>query len=210
MSKKGYFITLEGCEGSGKSTQLKKLEEFLKENGKDFIFTREPGGTPIAEQIRGIILDGKNVEMADETEALLHSAARVQHVKEKILPAKNSGKIVVCDRYIDSSFAYQAYARGLGIDFVKGVNVYAVQNCMPDLTLFLDISPEEAFIRKGGADKDDRLEQSGLEFHKSVYLGYKQIAKDNPHRVAVVDARQTADGVFGDIVKILKDRQIIG
>ena len=210
MATKGYFITLEGCEGSGKSTQLKKLENFLKESGRDFIFTREPGGTPIAEQIRGIILDGKNVEMADETEALLYAAARVQHVKEKILPAKSSGKIVVCDRYIDSSFAYQAYARGLGLDFVKGVNVYACQNCMPDLTLFLDISPEDAFIRKGGADKDDRLEQSGLDFHKKVYLGYKQIAKDNPQRVAVINANQTADDVFEDIIKILKDRQIIG
>ena len=210
MCNKGYFITLEGCEGSGKSTQLKKLEEFLRESGRGFIFTREPGGTPIAEQIRGIILDGKNVEMADETEALLYSAARVQHVKEKILPAKNSGKIVVCDRYIDSSFAYQAYARGLGMDFVKGVNVYAVQNCMPDLNLFLDISPEDAFIRKGGADKDDRLEQSGLEFHKKVYAGYKQLAKDNPERIAVIDAKQGAEEVFGDIIQILKERQIIG
>ena len=209
MSKKGYFITLEGCEGSGKSTQLKKLEEFLKESGRDFIFTREPGGTPIAEQIRGIILDGKNVEMCDETEALLYASSRVQHIKEKILPAKSQGKIVICDRYIDSSFAYQAYARGLGMDFVKGVNVYAVENCMPDLTLFLDISPEDAFARKGGADKDDRLEQSGIEFHKKVYQGYKALANDNPQRIVCIDAKLGAEDVFNNVIKVLKEREII-
>ena len=209
MSKKGYFITLEGCEGSGKSTQLKKLEEFLKESGVDFIFTREPGGTPIAEQIRKIILDGNNTEMCDETEALLYASSRVQHIKEKILPAKNEGKIVVCDRYIDSSFAYQAYARGLGMDFVKGVNVYAVENCMPDLTLFLDISPEDAFARKGGADKDDRLEQSGIDFHKKVYQGYKTLANDNSERIVCIDAKQGAEEVFAQIVKVLKEREII-
>lgn len=207
---RGKFITFEGCDGCGKSTQLRLFSEYLTKNSVPHIFTREPGGGKISEAIREILLSGKNMEMTDECEALLYAASRVQHLSDRVEPALAEGKLVICDRYVDSSFAYQAYARGLGIDFVKGVNVYAVQNCMPDLTLFLDISPEEAFIRKGGADKDDRLEQSGLEFHKSVYLGYKQIAKDNPHRVAVVDARQTADGVFGDIVKILKDRQIIG
>ncbi|MBQ4098547.1 MAG: dTMP kinase [Clostridia bacterium] len=209
MSKKGYFITLEGCEGSGKSTQLKKLEEFLKDSGVDFIFTREPGGTPIAEQIRKIILDGNNTQMCDETEALLYASARVQHIKEKIIPSKKEGKIVICDRYIDSSFAYQAYARGLGMDFIKGVNVYAVENCMPDLTLFLDISPEDAFARKGGADKDDRLEQSGIEFHKKVYLGYKTLASENTNRIVCIDAKKSADEVFAQIVKVLKEREII-
>lgn len=209
MLKKGFFITLEGCEGSGKSTQLKKLKEFLVSQGCDFIFTREPGGTPIAEKIRTIILDGNNVEMQDETEALLYASARVQHIKEKIIPAKNSGKIVICDRYIDSSFAYQSYARGLSMDFVRGVNSYAVENCMPDLTLFLDISPEDAFRRKGGADEGDRLEQSGIEFHKKVYFGYKTLAMDNPKRIVCIDAKQTAEEVFADIVKILKEREII-
>lgn len=209
MVNKGFFITLEGCEGSGKSTQLQLLQNFLQESGKDFIFTREPGGTPIAEQIRKIILDGNNVEMQDETEALLYASARVQHIKEKIIPAKNSGKIIVCDRYIDSSFAYQAYARGLGMEFVSGVNVYAMQNCMPDLTFFLDISPREAFIRKGGADEGDRLEQSGIAFHEKVYQGYLSLAKQFPQRIAVIDARKTAEQVFDQIVSELKKREII-
>lgn len=209
MLNKGFFITLEGCEGSGKSTQLQKLKDFLEKSGREFIFTREPGGTPIAEQIRKIILDGNNVEMQDETEALLYASARVQHIKEKIIPAKNSGKIIVCDRYIDSSFAYQAYARGLGMEFVSGVNVYAMQNCMPDLTFFLDISPREAFIRKGGADEGDRLEQSGIAFHEKVYQGYLSLAKTFPQRIAVIDARQTAEEVFNQIVIELKKREII-
>lgn len=209
MVNKGFFITLEGCEGSGKSTQLQLLQNFLKESGKDFIFTREPGGTPIAEQIRKIILDGNNVEMQDETEALLYASARVQHIKEKIIPAKNSGKIIVCDRYIDSSFAYQAYARGLGMEFVSGVNVYAMQNCMPDLTFFLDISPREAFIRKGGADEGDRLEQSGIAFHEKVYQGYLSLARQFPQRIAVIDARKAAEQVFDQIVSELKKREII-
>lgn len=209
MLNKGFFITLEGCEGSGKSTQLQKLKDFLEKSGREFIFTREPGGTPIAEQIRKIILDGNNIEMQDETEALLYASARVQHIKEKIIPAKNSGKIIVCDRYIDSSFAYQAYARGLGMEFVSGVNVYAMQNCMPDLTFFLDISPREAFIRKGGADEGDRLEQSGIAFHEKVYQGYLSLAKTFHERIAVIDARQSAEEVFNQIVIELKKREII-
>ena len=163
---KGKFITFEGCEGSGKSTQVAMFREYLEKNGIDYVFTREPGGTEIAEKIRGIILDVKNAEMTDECEALLYSAARAQHIKEKIIPALNEGKLVLCDRYIDSSYAYQAYARGLGIDFIKKINSYAVDNCMPDYTVFLNISSTDAFLRKGGQDKDDRLEQVVLEFHK--------------------------------------------
>ena len=210
MSKQGFFITLEGCEGSGKSTQLRLLSEYLQQKGVSAVFTREPGGTPIAEDIRRIILDGKNTEMEDETEALLYASARVQHIKEKIIPAKREGKIVVCDRYIDSSFAYQAYARGLGMEFIQRVNFYALENCMPDLTLFFDISPKEAFERKGGADKDDRLEQSGIEFHQRVYEGYKRLAEDNPERIAIINARKSPEEVFDEVIKSLKKRNIIG
>ena len=126
--------------------------------------------------------------MTDECEALLYSAARAQHIKENIIPALNEGKLVLCDRYIDSSYAYQAYARGLGIDFIKKINSYAVENCMPDYTVFLNISSTDAFSRKGGQDKDDRLEQVGLEFHKKVFDGYKKVIDAEPDRFLIIDS----------------------
>ena len=207
-NKKGYFVTLEGGEGSGKSTQLKLLEDYLDKGGYDVIYTREPGGTPISEEIRKILLGGKNVEMSDETEALLFAAARAQHIKEKILPAIAEGKTVVCDRYVHSSLVYQGYARGLG-EFVEKVNSYALENCMPDVTIFLDITPERAFARKGGADADDRLEQSGRAFHERVYKGYKTLAENDPKRIAVIDAGKSVEEVFGQVLKVLKERNII-
>ncbi|MBR1867952.1 MAG: dTMP kinase, partial [Clostridia bacterium] len=199
-TEKGRFITLEGCEGSGKSTQLQLLREWFQKNNIEAVFTREPGGTPLAEKIREIILDGRNSEMTDKCEALLYAASRVQHLDEKIIPAIKEGKTVVCDRYIDSSFAYQAYARGLGFDFVSEINSYAMKNGMPDLTLFFDISPDEAFLRKGGADKNDRLEQSGMDFHRKVYEGYLQLLKKYPERVKMVDARKSVEEIFGEVL----------
>lgn len=206
--KKGYFVTLEGGEGSGKSTQLKLLEKYLTERGYDFVMTREPGGTPISEQIRKILLGGKNVEMFDETEALLFAASRVQHIKEKILPAVADGKIVVCDRYVHSSLAYQGYARGLK-DFVEEVNSFALKNCMPDVTLFLDLPPERAFARKGGADADDRLEQSGAEFHKRVYEGYLRLAEKYPDSFVRINADDTVENVFAEVIKVLGEKGVI-
>lgn len=201
--RKGKFITLEGCEGSGKSTQLQYLREYFEKTGEDCLFTREPGGTAISEKIRGIILDKRNDEMCDETEVLLYAASRAQLVKQVIIPALNSGKTVVCDRYIHSSLAYQAYARGLGFDFVYKVNSYAAENCMPDITLFLDIPPKRAFARKGGADKDDRIEQSGLEFHEKVYEGYLALAEKFPDTFVKINADQSAEKVFEDILKVI-------
>ncbi len=209
MPDKGAFITLEGCEGSGKSTQLGKLKEYLEKGGYEFSVTREPGGTEISERVREIILDGNETRMTAETEALLFAAARAQHVSEKILPEKAAGKIVVCDRYIDSSFAYQAYARGLGYEFISGINVFAMENCMPDLTLFFDVSPDEAFARKGGADKDDRMEQSGIGFHRKVYKGYLAVAELFKERIVKIDATRTVDEIFADVVAALKERNII-
>ena len=208
-NKKGAFISLEGCEGSGKSTQISLLKDYLNENGTEFVFTREPGGTAISEDIRRIILNGAYTEMTDETEALLYAAARAQLIREKILPARKEGKIVLCDRYIDSSFAYQAFARGLGLDFVKSVNGVAMRDCIPDLTLFFDISPDEAFARKGGADKGDRLEQSGIDFHRRVYEGYLRLAVLYPERIVKIDARKTPAEVFRSVVNTLKDKKII-
>ena len=174
---RGKFLVFEGCEGSGKSTQLRMLSEYLDKIGVNFIMTREPGGNPISEEIRKIILNGKNTAMCDECEALLYAAARIQHLKEIIEPALAAGKLVVCDRYVYSSLAYQGYARGLG-DYVKEINAYALTNYPPDMTFFLDISPEDAFKRKHGADENDRMEQLGLEFHKKVYAGYKELEKE--------------------------------
>ena len=174
---KGKFITFEGCEGVGKSRQLEMLKEYLKNNNIDFYFTREPGGTGVSEQIRNIILDGKNSAMVDECEALLYAAARVQLIKEEIAPRLNAGQLVLCDRYVDSSFAYQAVARGLGYDFIENINCYATKNFMPDYTVWLDLTPEQAFKRKGGVDKNDRVELSGMEYEVlQLYLSGEKYA----------------------------------
>lgn len=206
---RGKFITFEGCDGCGKSTQLKMLSEYLTENGIPHIFTREPGGGKISEAIREILLNGKNSEMTNECEALLYAAARMQHLADRVEPALREGKLVICDRYVDSSLAYQAYARGLGVEFVTQINDYAMKAYRPDVTVFIDLSPEDAFKRKHGADENDRLEQAGMEFHKRVYEGYKTVAKNDSERVACVDGRQTPDGVFADVLRILKEKNCI-
>ncbi len=206
---RGWFITFEGGEGSGKSTQLNMLREYLQRANADFVYTREPGGTDVSEKIRNLVLDVNNKSMVDECEALLYSAARAQLVKEFILPAVEGGKLVVCDRYIDSSVVYQGYARGLGVDFVEKINAYAVQNCMPDVTFFLDISPKDAFARKGGADKDDRLEMSGQEFHQKVYEGYLLCAEKYPDRIIRIDSTLSAQEVHDQIIQVLKSKGII-
>ena len=205
METRGKFITFEGCDGCGKSTQLKMLSDYLSENNIPHIFTREPGGGKISEAIREILLNGKNSEMTDECEALLYSASRVQHLHDRVQPALDKGELVVCDRYVDSSFAYQAYARGLGVDFIKKINDYAIENYSPDLTIFIDLSPEEAFLRKHGADENDRLEQAGMAFHKKVYEGYKELARTQK-RIVTVNGRQTPSEVFADVLKALKDK----
>ena len=139
---KGKFITVEGTDGSGKSTQLKLLMDYLGTKNCDVVFTREPGGTEISEKIRDVILDINNKEMTDMTEALLYAAARAQHVQQKIIPAINEGKVVICDRFVDSSIAYQGAARGLGTDNIMQINSFALNGIMPDLTLFFDLPPE--------------------------------------------------------------------
>ena len=205
---KGKFITLEGCEGVGKSRQLAFLKEYMTNNKIDFVVTREPGGGKISEKIREIILDGNNKEMTDECEALLYAAARVQHLNDIVAPALEQGKIVLCDRYIDSSFAYQAYARGLGFEFVEKINSYAISNFTPDYTIFLDLSPEDAFKRKGGVDQNDRLELSGREFHERVYQGYQEVAKKYPERVIRIDPTGTKEETHEKIINALKEKGV--
>lgn len=206
---KGKFITLEGCEGVGKSTQLKLLIEYLKENNIDFVCTREPGGTIISEKIRGIILDKNNTEMSAECEALLYASSRAQLLQQVIIPNLEQGKLVICDRYYDSSFAYQAFARGLGLDFVKSINTFALAHGVPDLTLFLDLTPTEAFKRKGGADLNDRIEAIGLEFHNKVYLGYKQMQELEPNRIISVDCSKEKEQTHKNIINVLKEKGIL-
>ncbi|MDR3293632.1 MAG: dTMP kinase [Clostridiales bacterium] len=172
------FVTIEGCERVGKSTYIEMLKEYLLKRGiaDKTLFTREPGGSPIAERIRGVILDPSYLgRMSAHTEALLYAAARCQHIDETILPALRSGKNVVCDRYIHSSYAYQAFARGLGKDCVESLNMYAVKNCMPDAVLFIDLSHERAYSREDG--QNDRMELEAAEFHKRVYEGFKELER---------------------------------
>ncbi len=205
----GKFVTFEGCEGVGKSTQVKKLKEYLVSRGINAVFTREPGGTPISEQIRTIILDPENKSMDDVTELMLYAAARRQHTQEFIKPRLENGETVICDRYIDSTTAYQGYARGLGSETVENLNALAVGDVNIDLTIFLDLSPERAFDRKGGRDEGDRLENEKMEFHKRVYDGFCKIAEKYPLRVVRVDASGSKQQTHEKIIKTLIERGII-
>lgn len=207
--ERGKFITFEGCDGCGKSTQLKLLSEYLEKENVPHIFTREPGGGKISEAIREILLNGKNAEMTDDCEALLYAAARMQHLADRVEPALAEGKLVVCDRYVDSSLAYQAYARGLGVDFVAQINVQALKKYRPDVTIFIDLSPEAAFKRKHGADENDRLEQAGMAFHQRVYAGYKTLAEQEPERIVSVDGNKTPQEIFADVLTILRAKNCL-
>lgn len=192
----GIFITLEGPDGSGKSTITKLIVKYLEEKNIDFITTREPGGTEIGEDIRKIILDKKNSEMCSETEALLYAASRAQHVHEKILPSLKEGKIVLCERYLFSSLAYQGIARGLGIEEVKKINDFAIKDVYPDLILFFDVDPTEVLKRKTKKSGGDRLEREGIDFHRQVYEGYLKLIKMYPKNVETIDAKKSVNDTF--------------
>lgn len=182
------FITIEGCDGVGKTYQTKLLKEYCAQIGVDAVFTREPGGSDIAEQIRRIILDASNSRMDDMCEAFLYAASRIQHLKDIVKPALEQGKVVFCDRYVHSSYVYQGLARGIGLQKIIDLNNIAVGEYMPELTVFLDLSPQKAFERKGGADKSDRMESVEFAFHQKVYDGYKQLIAQSPEKFAVIDA----------------------
>ncbi|WP_163582982.1 dTMP kinase [Gracilibacillus saliphilus] len=184
------FITFEGGEGAGKTTIINRLAQRLTEDGHQVIQTREPGGIPIAERIRDIILDTKNTMMDARTEALLYAAARRQHLVEIVEPALKEGKIVLCDRFVDSSLAYQGAARGLGVEEVFQINQFAIANLMPDLTLFFDIHPEEGLkrINKNMEREQNRLDLESLSFHQQVYEAYQQLLTKFPDRIERIDA----------------------
>lgn len=200
--KKGLFISIEGLDGAGKSTQMAFIKNFFEKRGLEVLLTREPGGTIIGEKIRSIILDKAYQEMADTTEALLYAASRAQHVQEVILPALQEGKVVLSDRFVDSSIAYQGGGRGLGQEAVKAINDFATQGLQPDLTIFFDIPPETS-LKRIDVEKIDRLEQEKLDFHSQVYKTYLELAKKDPSRMKVVKADREIEAIRQDIEKLL-------
>lgn len=201
---RGLFIVLEGPDGSGKSTMAEMIGDYYKKAGREIIFTREPGGTKISEQIRGIILDNNNSEMAYTTEALLYAASRAQHVAEFIKPNLEDGKVVISERYVYSSIVYQGIGRNLGIQKVREINDFAINGLKPDLVLFFDIDPEKALNRKLSKGDSDRLENEKLEFHKNVYEGYKNIMEYYDEIISI-DADKSSDELFDDIKNIINN-----
>ena len=202
------FITIEGPEGSGKSTATETVINKLRELGYDVLKTREPGGTPISEQIRNVILDKDNKAMDGRTEALLYAAARRQHLVESVWPAVKEGKIVICDRYIDSSLAYQGGARGLGIDNIVDINMFATDNTWPDLTLLFDIPPEIG-LERISLNKNrevNRLDLETLEFHKKVRQTFLDLAEKYSDRFVIIDASKGRDEVAQDALNAILSR----
>lgn len=199
----GLFITLEGGEGSGKTTVLRQLTEKLEAHSLPYMVTREPGGIRIAESIRKLILDPDHTEMDIRTEALLYAAARRQHLVEKVEPALAQGLIVLCDRFIDSSLAYQGYARGIGIDEVLSINLFATEGRFPDYTFYLDVKPETGLARitAGQGREINRLDLENLQFHHRVREGYNKIAGMYPQRFIVIDAEKSPE----EVAKAIKD-----
>ncbi len=201
----GFFMSVEGPEGAGKTSILQKIYEELKERGVDVVLTREPGGIAIAEQIREVILSPVNTEMDPRTEALLYAAARRQHLVEKVKPALNRGAFVLCDRFVDSSLAYQGHARGLGIDEVFSINQFATEDQMPHSTLYFDILPEDGLkrIEMHSGREINRLDLEKLSFHQKVREGYLLLLKRFPNRIKCIDASQSFDEVYEQTLKIV-------
>lgn len=195
---RGFFVVVEGNDGAGKSTFLNRLEKEFREEGVDALFTREPGGADVAEKIRSLLLDPE-ITMGARTEALLYAAARADHVEKTVRPALEAGKIVLCDRYVLSSLAYQGYGRGLAIEEVRALSRFATEDLTPDLTLFFSLDPEESVRRKKG--ELDRMERSGREFFRRVNEGYRVLSRD----AVAIDAARSSEVVYNEAKKILMD-----
>ncbi|MFF2484412.1 dTMP kinase [Paenibacillus sp. NPDC058071] len=205
---KGIFITIEGGEGSGKTTLIERLAHTMQDRGRTVLTTREPGGIPIAEKIRSVILDREHTEMDGRTEALLYAAARRQHLTEKVIPALDSGQIVICDRFVDSSLAYQGHARGLGMDAVWEINRFAIEDRMPQLTIYMDIDPQAGLdrINQAANREVNRLDLESLAFHERVREGYGLLLERYPERIVKVDAGREAEEVFQTVLSLMDDR----
>ncbi|WP_418791294.1 dTMP kinase [Phosphitispora sp. TUW77] len=208
---KGIFITFEGPDGAGKTTQIKMLGQALEKMDKIVIYTREPGGTSISEEIRSLLLNPCNKEMVDRTEALLYAAARAQHVEEIIRPAIRKGYIVLCDRFTDSTIAYQGFGRGIDIDFLRELNEMAVAGVFPDLTLIFDLAPDvgigrinEKRVGQAGEGKD-RIEQENMDFHAKVRCGFREVALSEPQRCKVIDAGRDKETIHSEVIQLVKE-----
>ncbi len=204
MSKK-RFITFEGPEGSGKTSVIKEVEKALKTQGIDVCVTREPGGVALSERIRSLLLDYVDEAMDAKTEAMLFAASRRQHVVEVIQPALAKNQVVLCDRYIDSSLAYQGVARGLGIEEVYALNLFAIEELIPDITLFIDVKPDVGLARVRSNQREmDRLDLETVNFHQKVYEGYLQLAELEPERIKVINGEQPIEDVVKDALKAIQ------
>ena len=202
---RGLFITIEGPDGSGKSTQIENIRKFFEDKNIEIVFTREPGGTPIGERIREIILDNRFKEMDSMTEAMLYAASRAQHVAQIIRPALEAGKVVVCDRFVDSSLAYQGYGRGLGED-IEIINSFAIKDCTPDVTFLMKLDPNVGKHRiEENRHDQDRLEHEKLSFHQKVYKGYLKLEEKYPDRIVGIDASKGIDEIRDEIYRKLEE-----
>jgi dTMP kinase len=210
MTEKGLFITFEGPEGAGKTTQLQLLRDYFSGHGRECVVTREPGGTPIAEQLRELVKHHSgNEPVFAETELLLFAASRAQHVRFLIKPAVARGAVVLCDRFADSTTAYQGYARQLDMNFIQNLNNYVVGDCRPDMTILLDIRPEDGFKRTAErietAGQHDRIESESIKFHHRVRQGFLEIAQADPARVKIVPAAANAADINKQIVELIEN-----
>ncbi|MCG7873278.1 MAG: dTMP kinase [Candidatus Thiodiazotropha lotti] len=192
---KGRFITVEGGEGAGKSSNLDYIRNLLNSAGKQVVFTREPGGTPLGEAIRDLLLGHQHTGMADDTELLLMFAARAEHLQQKIIPALQQGQWVLCDRFTDASYAYQGAGRGLASDRIASLEQFVQGELRPDLTLLLDLPVEQGLARAGKRSEPDRFEKQAMSFFEKVRAGYLEIAAREPHRVKIVDASKSLETV---------------
>lgn len=201
--KKGMFISLEGIEGTGKSTQARMLSEYLTKKGYETALTEEPGGTPISRQIRKVLLSTKHDKMDYMAELLLYNAARSQHIKEKIAPELTKGRIVITDRFSDSTVAYQGYGRGISLKLIDSLDRIATGGMRPDLTILLDLDVETGLMRNKHINKVDRLELEDVRFHKKVREGFLKLAVKEPKRIKLVKASKSIDAVHREVVKII-------
>ncbi len=201
----GKFISFEGTEGSGKTSVIKKVKEFFEDKGYQVLITREPGGIRISEKIRDIILDKTHTEMDSKTEALLFAASRRQHLVEKVLPALNEGKIVLCDRFVDSSLVYQGLARNIGLEEVYAINKFAIEDTLPDMTIFVDVRPEVGLKRVFDTPNREvnRLDLETLNFHKKIYQGYLDLIKKYPKRLKKINGEQPINDVAKEAIDLI-------